>query len=78
MPSVNCRRCEGTGSFTDRHPLTKESTWCAACGGYGRLQMPNPEAICQRCNGTGKHSDRNPNNGAQDWCSACCGTGYLK
>jgi len=78
MPLVECRRCSGTGRFSDQNPgQAGRFNWCAGCRGDGRVSVPDPDVECARCRGSGHGSDANPTKPASfNWCSACNGSGY--
>lgn len=76
MPLAKCRRCGGSGRYTDRNPTRNAYDWCAGCRGDGQVNVPEPNSFCNRCRGSGRYTDRNPTRDAFDWCAGCQGTGY--
>lgn len=78
MPFAPCRRCNGSGRYSDQNPVVPgEFRWCAGCGGDGQVNVVDPEVECGRCRGRGRYRDPNPTKPAShNWCLACKGTGY--
>ncbi|MBK7637809.1 MAG: hypothetical protein IPJ13_28645 [Saprospiraceae bacterium] len=76
MPMAKCRRCNGTGYYSDTNPTNGHANWCEGCKGDGQVSVIDPLSICKRCKGTGYYSDTNPTNGHANWCAGCAGSGY--
>jgi DnaJ-class molecular chaperone len=80
MSMAKCRRCNGSGRYSDQNPTVPgQYNWCAGCGGDGSINVPDATALCRRCNGSGRYSDQNPTvPGTYNWCAGCAGSGYAR
>ena len=47
---AKCRRCNGTGYYSDTNPTNGHANWCEGCKGDGQVSVIDPLSICKRCN----------------------------
>ena len=83
---VNCKGCQGSGTMTlvtRFMPTTNHQTiQCPGCGGDGKVNVPDPNALCARCTGAGIITVQplpggfDMSGGHTESCPGCGGSGY--